>query len=85
MTLTVRAVVDLDFPARDPHLLTASGEVRGRCAWPDEMVPAMLASLVGNAKFCNAHGGGMGDVGQDALQSVVLLWGKQEVVVEDVA
>ena len=45
----------------------------------------MLASLVGNAKFCNAHGGGMGDVGQDALQSVVLLWGKQEVVVEDVA
>lgn len=83
--MTVRAVVDLDFPARDPHLLTASGEVRRRCAWPDEMVPAMLASLVGNAKFCNAHGGGMGDVGQDALQSVVLLWGKQEVVVEDVA
>ena len=79
--MTVRAVVDLDFPARDPHLLTASGEVRGRCAWPDEMVPAMLAGLVGNAKFCNAHG----DVGQDALQSVVLLWGKQEVVVEDVA
>jgi len=83
--LTVRAVVDLDFPARDPHLLTASGEVRGRCTWPDEMVPAMLAGLVGNAKLCNAHGGGMGDVGQDALQSVVLLWGKQEVVVEDVA
>ena len=83
--MTVRAVVDLEFPERDPHLLTASGEVRGRCAWPDEMVPAMLASLVGNAKFCNAHGGGMGDVGQDALQSVVLLWGKQEVVVEDVA
>jgi len=83
--LTVRAVVDLDFPARDAHLLTASGEVRRRCAWPDEMVPAMLAGLVGNAKLCNAHGGGMGDVGQDALQSVVLLWGKQEVVVEDVA
>ena len=85
MALTVRAVVDLDFPARDPHLLTASGEVRGRCAWPDEMVPAMLASLVGNAKFCNAHGGGMGDVGQDALQSGGLLWSKHEVVVEDVA
>jgi hypothetical protein len=85
VALTVRAVVNLDFPARDPHLLTASGEVRGRCAWPDEMVPAMLAGLVGNAEFCNAHDGGKGDVGQDALQSVVLLWGEQDVVVEDVA
>ena len=65
--MTVRAVVDLDFPARDPHLLTAGGEVRGRCAWPDEMVPAMLAGLVGNAKFCNAHGDGKVDVEGDAL------------------
>jgi hypothetical protein len=85
MALTVGAVVDLDFPARDAHLLTAGGEVRGRCAWPDEMVPAMLAGLVGNAEFCNAHDGGMGDVGQDALQSVVRLWGRQDVVVEGVA
>jgi hypothetical protein len=45
----------------------------------------MLAGLVGNAEFCNAHDGGMGDVGQDALQSVVPLWGRQDVVVEGVA
>jgi len=55
--LTVRAVVDLDFPARDAHLLTASGEVRRRCAWPDEMVPAMLAWKNRYAEFGDAHGG----------------------------
>ena len=73
--MAVRAVVDLHFPARDPHLLTASGEVRGRCARPDEMVPAMLAGLVGNAEFCNAHDGGMGDDGQDAFCKVLFFVG----------
>lgn len=56
MALTVGAVVDLDFPARDTHLLTASSEICGGSTWSCEMVPAMLASLGGDAKFCNAHG-----------------------------
>ena len=61
MALTVGAVVNLDFPARDAHLLTASGQVCGWGTWSNEVVPAMLAGLVGDAEFCNAHGVGSGD------------------------
>lgn len=53
--MTIRAVVDLDFPTRDTKLLTASSKVCGWSAWSDEMVPAVLASLVGDAKFGDAH------------------------------
>lgn len=55
MALTVGAVVDLDLPPRDAQLLAARGQVCGGSAWSDEMVPAMLASLVGDAKLGDAH------------------------------
>jgi hypothetical protein len=60
MALAVGAVVDLHFPSRDTQLLGASSQIHGRRAWSNEMVPAMLAGLLGNAKFCNAHGDGDG-------------------------
>ena len=65
--MTVGAVVDLDFPSRDTQLLGASGQIHGRRAWSNEMVPAMLTGLLGNAKFCNTHGEGLGEFGVDAF------------------
>jgi hypothetical protein len=67
MALTIGAVVDLDFPARDAQLLAASGQICGWSAWSDEMIPAMLASLVGNAKFGDTHVVASGDVEVDAF------------------
>jgi hypothetical protein len=61
MALTVGAVVDLDFPSRNTQLLGTSSQIHGRRTWSNEMVPAMLAGLLGDAKFCNAHGDGLGD------------------------
>jgi hypothetical protein len=37
------------------------------------MVPAMLAGLVGDAKFSDAHGGGSGNVEVDAFSKRFLL------------
>ena len=67
MALAVGAVVDLDFPSRDAQLLGAGGQVCGRSAWSDEMIPAMLAGLFGDAKFCDAHDEGSSDVEVDTF------------------
>lgn len=48
-------MVNLDFPTRDPHLLTASGKICRRSAGSNKMVPAVLAGLGSNTKFCDAH------------------------------
>lgn len=65
--MTVGAVVDLDLPTRDAHLLAAGRQIRGWSTWPDEVIPAMLAALVGDAKFCDAHGVVSGNVEVDAF------------------
>lgn len=62
VALAVWAVVDLDFPSGDTQLLRAGSQIHGRGAWSNKMIPAMLAGLLGDAKFCDAHGGGLGDV-----------------------
>jgi hypothetical protein len=56
MALAVRAVVALDFPTGDAQLLSTGGEVAGRAARADEMVPAMLARKDGNTQFGDAQG-----------------------------
>lgn len=76
MTLTVGAVVHLDFPARDAYLLTTSRQIYGGSTWTDEMVPAVLASLVGDAKFGNAHDVALGDVEIECVDEVLLLIAK---------
>jgi len=55
VAVAVGAVVALDLPPRDAQLLSACGEVAGGAAWADEVVPAVLARMGGDAEFGDAH------------------------------